>query len=337
MTHSDKRKIGRTDIEVSRLGYGGTALAGASAPATEADANAVISAALRAGITYFDTSPFYGHGMSEHRIGAGLRQTPRDTFTLSTKVGRLLVPDEPSAAPGVLPFRTRFDYSRDATLRSLEDSLQRLGTARIDLAIIHDVSHRWHGEDFDTRLEEATQGALPALAALRDAGTIGAVGLGTNDLDAAVPMTETGLLDCVMIAREYNLLHHAPLLDRLAPVAARTGTSLIVAAPYASGILATGLTETATYMYNPPSAEIRHRTAAVETACRAFDVPLRAAALQFAALHRQVASVATGLRSTDEIDDAVAAFNHPILPAFWDHLVDTGLVDARAIKHGAHS
>ena len=331
MSHDTKRRIGSTDVEVSRLGFGGTALAGHAAPKSEAEAEGVLAAALVAGITYFDTSPFYGHGLSEHRIGAGLRQAERDRITLSTKVGRLLIPDASSATTGVLPFRTRFDYSRTGVLRSFENSLQRLGTDRIDLLIIHDVSHRWHGDRFDQRLREAMEGALPALAELRAEGVVGAIGLGTNDLDAAVPMTETGMLDCVMIAREYNLLNHASLLDRLAPAISWANASLIVAAPYASGILATGLTDGATYMYERPDAGIRQRMTKIEAVCAALGVPLRAAALQFAAMHPLIASVATGMRSQAEIDDAVAAFRHPIPPTFWHRLMEHGLIDPRAV------
>lgn len=332
MRHTEKRQIGQTGVAVSRLGYGGTALAGAAAPQSEGETNTVIAAALAAGITYFDTSPFYGHGLSEHRLGTGLRHISRDKITVSTKVGRLLAPDPASAAPGVLPFRTTFDYSRAGALRSFEDSLQRLGMDHIDLLIIHDLSHIWHADTFNDRFAEARDGALPALADLRSQGAIKAIGLGTNDLSSAVPMTRTGLLDCVMIAREFNLLNHAALLDQLAPVAAETETSLIVAAPFASGILATGLTEGATYMYHPPDADIQERVSAVKTIATTYDVPLRAAALQFAATHPLVASVATGLRSEAEIHEAVAAFNHSIPTEFWEHLCRSGLVDERAVS-----
>lgn len=330
MKHTTTRRIGRTNVEVTRLGYGGTALAGSSAPRSEAEANATIAAALHHGIRYFDTSPFYGSGLSEHRIGAGLRPVPRADVIVSTKVGRLLVPDIEAGAHGSLPFQTEFDYSRSGTVRSFEDSLQRLGMARIDLVIIHDVSHRWHGENFDAALSKATAEALPTLVNLRDTGVIGAVGLGTNDLAAAVPMAAHGGLDCVMIAREYNLLNHADLLRELAPICADSGMSLLCAAPYASGILATGAVDGATYMYEPPSETMRARIGAIENVCAEFDVPLRAAALQFADLNPAVASVVAGMRTEAEIAAAVDAFNHPIPPDFWNRLKSLDLIDKTA-------
>ena len=333
MNHARTRRIGSTGVEVTRLGFGGTALAGQAAPGHETESLALIAKAFKSGIRYFDTSPFYGSGLSEHRTGAGLRAVSRMDVVLSTKVGRLLIPD-PGATDivhnGKLPFRTAFDYSRKGALRSFEDSLQRLGVARVDLLLIHDVSHRWHGDGFDAVLDEATAEALAVLVDLRDADVIGAVGLGTNDLEAALPMAAHGGLDCVMIAREYNLINHAALLRELAPICAERGMSLICAAPYASGILATGLIEGATYMYQAPDAAVRTKITAIETVCAAFDVPLRAAALQFADLNPMVCSVVAGLRSERELAEAIEAFNHPIPDAFWMRLKAEGLIDPNA-------
>ncbi|MEM8950240.1 MAG: aldo/keto reductase [Pseudomonadota bacterium] len=333
MKHARTRRIGSTNVEVTRLGFGGTALAGPMAPRSDAEASALIGKAIESGIRYVDTSPFYGSGLSEHRTGAGLRSVSRMDVVLSTKVGRLLIPEPratDSVESGALPFRTVFDYSRKGALRSFKESLQRLGVASIDLLLIHDVSHRWHGDRFDAVLAEATAEALPMLAALRDEGVIGAVGLGTNDLEAAVLMAAHGGLDCVMIAREYNLINHRALLRELAPICAERGMSLICAAPYASGILATGLTENATYMYEPPDAAVRNKIAAAEFVCAEFDVPLRAAALQFADLNPLVCSVVAGLRSERELADAIEAFNHPIPDDVWRRMKEEGLIDEHA-------
>lgn len=330
MKHEATRRVGRTDIKVTRLGYGGTALMGPSAPQRDVEACLVVEAAWKYGIRYFDTSPFYGAGLSEIRLGAGLRHARRADFVLSTKVGRLQFPDAGHAASGCLPFRQEFDYSRAGTIRSFEDSLKRLGTDRIDLLFIHDVSHRWHGDDFDLILARATNEALPALVELRDAGVIGAIGLGTNDLAAAIPMSASGKLDCVMIAREYNLLNHTALLRDLAPICAKQGLSLICAAPYASGILATGLVDGATYMYAPPDDDIRRKVAGIEAVCAEFRVPLRAAALQFADLNPMVSSVVAGLRSAAEVRAAVDAFNLPIPQEFWERLKSDDLIDPDA-------
>lgn len=338
--HAKTRRIGNTDILVSRLGYGGTALAGPAAPATGADVDSLIAAAIDQGIRYFDTSPFYGHGLSEHRMGMALRGLTRDGFILSTKVGRLLSPDgdaDDCLAAGKLPFKYTFDYSRVGVIRSFEDSLQRLALARIDFLIIHDVSHRWHGDGFGAALAKAMTEALPALMELKDAGLIGAIGLGTNDLQAAIPMAAHGALDCVMIAREYNLLNHRDLLADLAPICAEKHVSLLCAAPFASGILATGLVDGATYMYEPPSPEMRAKITAIDAVCKVFDVPLRAAALQFADLNPLVASVVAGLRSETELTEAIDAFNYPIPSEFWSRLKDLDLIhlDAPTRKEAA--
>lgn len=340
MKHAKTRRIGKTDILVSRLGYGGTALAGPAAPRTESEVNSVIAAAVSQGIKYFDTSPFYGHGLSEHRLGTALRAASRDSFILSTKVGRLLSPDKNAdgcVAAGNLPFKYTFDYGRTGTIRSFEDSLQRLGLARIDFLIIHDVSHRWHGDGFGAALAKAMAEALPALIELKDAGLIGAIGLGTNDLQAAIPMAERGGLDCVMIAREYNLLNHRDLLADLAPICSEKHISLLCAAPFASGILATGPVEGATYMYEPPCPEIRAKITAIEAVCKVFHVPLSAAALQFADLNPLVASVVAGLRSETELSEAIDAFNYPIPPDFWSRLKELNLIhlDAPTQKEAA--
>ncbi len=330
MKHIATRKLGKTGIEVSRLGYGGTALMGKYAPKRDADACRVIEAAFEQGIRYFDTSPFYGSGLSELRLGAGLRHLPRNDIVLSTKVGRLLVPDAGSADEGVLPFKLVFDYSKTGVVRSLEHSLLRLGTDRIDLLIIHDVSHRWHGDNFENILDQANSETLPTLAKLRKNGVIGAIGLGTNDLEAAVPMAASGMLDCVMIAREYNLLNHTELLKRLAPICTKNDVSLICAAPFASGILATGPINGATYMYSPPDEDIRQKLEWIHAVCNEFGVPLRAAALQFADNNPVVSSVVAGLRSEREIEDAVDAFNFSIPPEFWVRLKKEELIDQNA-------
>lgn len=337
MKHIATRKIGKSDIEVTRLGYGGTALMGKDAPKRDADACRVIEAAFEQGIRYFDTSPFYGSGLSELRLGAGLRHLPRNDIVLSTKVGRLLVPDAAFADEGVLPFKLVFDYSKKGAVRSLEHSLLRLGTDRIDLLIVHDVSHRWHGDNFENILDQAISETLPTLAKLRDKGVIGAIGVGTNDLDAAVPMAASGMLDCIMIAREYNLLNHSALLQRLLPVCTRNNVSLLCAAPFASGILATGPVNGATYMYAPPDEDIHQKLERINAQCTAFGVPLRAAALQFADNNPIVSSVVAGLRSEREIQDAVDAFNYPIPPAFWDRLKEQKLIDQNAPTDSAVS
>jgi D-threo-aldose 1-dehydrogenase len=299
-----------------------------------ADAGTAVQAALAAGVTYFDTAPLYGHGLSEHRLGEALREVPRDTFVLSTKVGRLLRPArgaQPSDGlfANALPFDYVYDYSRDGTRRSLEDSLQRLGLARVDIALIHDVVPRWHGADYERRFRESMEGAYPALAELRAAGVVRAIGVGVKDWDVCLRYLGAGDFDCVMLAGQYTLLCQDALAELL-PHCARAGVDVLLAAPFNSGILATGAVPDARYFYQPASPEILARTRRLETVCRRHGVTLAAAALQFPLAHAAVASVVAGARSRAEVDGNVELVRRPIPPAFWQELKAEGLLPAAA-------
>ncbi len=227
MTALPRRPVGRTPLSVSVLGFGAAPLGGLYREVSGVDARAAVEATLAAGVTYFDTAPLYGHGLSEHRLGEALRAIPRDGFVLSTKVGRLLRPVR-TAPPSdglfadPLPFEYVYDYSRDGARRSLEDSLQRLGLARIDIALIHDVVPRWHGAEFERRFRESMEGAYPALAELRAAGVVRAIGVGVKDWDVCLRYLGAGDFDCVMLAGQYTLLCQ-DALPELLPHCARIG------------------------------------------------------------------------------------------------------------------
>ena len=334
MTALPRRPLGRTPLSVSVLGFGAAPLGGLYREVSGVDARAAVEAALAAGVTYFDTAPLYGHGLSEHRLGEALRATPRDGFVLSTKVGRLLRPVR-TAPPSdglfadPLPFEYVYDYSRDGARRSLEDSLQRLGLARIDIALIHDVVPRWHGAEFERRFRESMEGAYPALAELRAAGVVRAIGVGVKDWDVCLRYLGAGDFDCVMLAGQYTLLCQ-DALPELLPHCARMGIGVLLAAPFNSGILATGAGPDARYFYRPASPEILASTRRLEGVCRRHDVPLAAAALQFPLAHAAVASVVAGARSRAEIDANVQLVRRPIPPAFWQELKAEGLLPAEA-------
>jgi D-threo-aldose 1-dehydrogenase len=255
------RRLGRSGLTVSQLGFGCSAMGVLRPGEDEAAATAAMASAWGRGLRYFDTSPWYGRGLSEHRTGAFLRHVPRAGYLLSTKVGRLLHPLPPDAAQpaDTLPFGARFDYSYDATLRSVEDSLQRLGLSRVDMLILHDLSPRWHGDALERQFAIAMQGAQRALCDLRSQGVVKAIGVGVNDVDVCKRCLQAGDFDFFMLAGRLTLLDHAAALPLLAACAQR-GVSVLAAAPFNSGILATGATASARFFYAPAPAEIAART-----------------------------------------------------------------------------
>lgn len=286
-----------------------------------------------AGLRYFDTAPLYGVGLAEHRLGACLRRVDRRELVVSSKVGRLLRPINGAPAAGLgagkPPFEVAFDYSYDATLRSLEFSLQRLGTNAIDLVFIHDVNRRWQGDLVEQRYAEAMAGAHRALVDLRAAGTIKAFGVGVNDWSILMRFAADGDFDCFMLAGRYTLLDHTAL-DTFLPDCGRRGISVLMAAPFNSGILATGAKPGATFFYTEAEPSIIERTRSIEAVCSRHRVALAAAALQFPLAHPAIASVVTGMKTSAEVEANVAHMRAPIPEAFWQELKHEGLIAAHA-------
>jgi D-threo-aldose 1-dehydrogenase len=320
------------------LGFGGAPLGNLFAAIAEDAATKLVRHAFDRGIRYFDTAPHYGNGLSEHRIGAALRDLPRDDYTLSTKVGRLLLPDAGAARDqngyvGVLPFVQRWDYSRDGTLRSLDDSLQRLGLARIDYAFIHDVARDAHGDAQPARFREAMEGAVPALARLKAEGVIAGFGLGVNDWQVCVDALAHADLDVLLLAGRYTLLDQTALPELL-PLCAKRGTRVVLGGPFNSGILATGSRPAdgrpVYFNYAPAGPEVLARAASIEALCVAHAVSLKAAALQFPRAHPAVVCVLAGARSIAELDENVTLASAPIPDAFWRDLRSQRLVAAAA-------
>jgi len=320
------------------LALGTAPLGNLYARVSDLGASATVRAARDGGIRYFDTAPHYGNGLAEHRLGTALRDAPREGYMLSTKVGRLLVPDD--AAPveqnsyvGVLPFVQRYDYGYEGTLRSIEDSLQRLGVARIDIVYIHDIDRATHGDAQPARFREAMEGAIPALAALKRAGRIAGYGLGVNDWRVCVEALKHADLDFILLAGRYTMLDHTALPELL-PECQRRGTRVVIGGPYNSGILATGAHPrngaVPYFNYAPAPPDVVERVAKIEAVCHAYSVSLRAAALQFPRAHPAVATVLVGARAPSEIEENAALANAPIPDAFWRALAAEGLVPAGA-------
>jgi D-threo-aldose 1-dehydrogenase len=329
MTLAPHRALGRTNVVVSRLGFGTAPIGNLYRAIDDRTAEGAVAAALRAGIDYFDTAPHYGLGLAEQRLGAALARSP-DTV-VSTKVGRLLEPNE-AADPGddlasafAVPARwtRRWDFSRDGVLRSLDDSRRRLGRDRLDIVFIHDP---------DDHLDEALDAALPTLVELRQAGVVGAIGAGMNSAPLLTRFVDTGVVDVVLLAGRYTLLEQ-DALDDLFPAAIARGVSVVVGGVFNSGILTRDdddVDADARYDYRRAPAHIVARVRRLAAACRDHGVPLPAAAVQFPFAHPAVASVVLGLASAEQVDQAVAWLDVPIPGDLWSDLMSEGLLRADA-------
>jgi len=327
------RRIGGRDVAVSLLGVGTAPFGSADPSDTDASIAAVFRRLHAGGLRFFDTAPFYGLSLAEHRLGACLRSVDRRSLVISSKVGRLLKPVSGGVAPGgqggSSPFEVAFDYSYDGTMRSLEHSLQRLGTNAVDIVLIHDVNRRWQGDLVEQRYREAMNGAHHALVELRDAGTIKAFGVGVNDWSILLRFAADGDFDCFMLAGRYTLLDHTAL-ETFMPDCERRSISVLMAAPFNSGILASGARPGATFFYAEAEAEIMTRTRRIEAVCAQHGVALAAAALQFPLAHPAVASVVTGMRSEAEANANLAHSRKNISSAFWEELKHEGLIAENA-------
>ena len=321
----------RSGLSLSALGLGCAVIGGLYTPTSEADARAAVDTAWELGLRYFDTAPYYGFTLSEHRLGAALRERPRDEYVISTKVGRLMKPDS-SVQPGEsgwaapLPFRPVFDYSYDGILRSYGDSLQRLGLAHIDILFVHDIGRVTHGERHDHYWQQLTSGGgFKALAELRQSGQVSAIGLGVNECEVVYASMQEIDLDCTLLAGRYTLLEQtslSPLLD----ACRRDGNAIVIGGPFNSGVLAGN----PKYNYLDAPAEIVLRVKGLEAVCREFAVPLPAVALQFPMAHPAVVSCIPGGKDVAQLRQNVAWFEMPIPAECWATLQSRRLIDERA-------
>lgn len=326
------RKIGRTTLEVPILGLGGAPLGDLYERIPPERAYATIATAYDAGIRLFDTAPLYGYGLSEHRFGHVLRNHPRQSYVLSTKVGRHLVPEPPERIDrgqwaGGLNMRPVYDYTYDGTMRAVEQSFQRLGIERIDILFIHDVDIWTHQtrEAYEARYRECVEGAFRALSELRAAGIIKALGLGINEIEPAVRFARDAEPDVYLLAGRYTLLEQHGL-DELMPLAREKGFSFLLGGPYNSGILATGPVAGARYNYKPAPPEIMDRVRRIQAVCERHAVPLKAAAIQFPLGLPEVAAIVPGAVNPSEVEENLALITRPLPRALWDELKSEGLL-----------
>ena len=321
---TETAQLGATGLRITKLGLGTAPLGGLYAPVSDEAAEATIAKAWDLGLRFFDTAPQYGNGLSERRLGRFLTGKPRDGYVLCTKVGRLLrrpaeAVGEDAYYKGTPPERPVFDFSYDGVMRSFEESLERLGTGRIDVLHIHDP---------DDHFDAAVAGAYRALDRLRADGVIGAVGAGMNQSEMLAGFARAGRFDCFLLAGRYTLLEQRALDDFL-PLCQQQGIGVVIGGVYNSGILANPALG-AKFNYADADPALIARAVELDAVCRRHGVPLKAAAIQFPAAHPAVASILTGARNAAEIVENEALFRHPIPAALWDDLREHSLIDPAA-------
>jgi D-threo-aldose 1-dehydrogenase len=325
-----RRPLGKSGISVSALGLGGAPLGDLYALIEERAAQETVRAALGEGVNLFDTSPLYGAGLSEHRMGAALRGAGREAFLLSTKVGRWADPRGPRGGAegfkGGMPHRLVFDYSYDGARKSFEQSLLRLGLDRIDLLLIHDVDVWTHGSArIEARFREAMEGAYRAIERLRAEGAVRAIGVGVNEADMCERFARAGDFDVMLLAGRYSLLEQ-PAFERFLPLALEKGIGIMLGGVFNSGILATGPIAGARYNYKPAPPEILERVRRIETVCRAHRIELAHAAIHFPLGHQAISSLVLGAVSPEEVRRNAAALSAPVPAGLWRDLKSEGLL-----------
>ena len=312
MAHNTKVEIA-PGVEISTMGIGAATFGGLFTSMSDSDAVDVVQSAFAHGINYFDTAPHYGKGSSERRLGALLKTYPRNSFVLSSKIGRLLVPTTDGADPDFLDadpsVERKFDYSAQGVERSLKDSLERLGLDSIDIVFVHDP---------DNHADVAIKDAYPALAKMRDQGIVKAIGIGMNQSAIPTRFVQETDIDIVLLAGRYTLLDQSGAKDLL-PAALAKGVSVLAAGVYNSGILANPV-KGATYDYAPASDEIVARAKMISDFLQEQGVSLSRAALQYPLRHPAVKALLVGSRSSAEVDANVAAFNDVVPDSVWDAL-----------------
>ncbi|MCB9992824.1 MAG: aldo/keto reductase [Hyphomicrobiaceae bacterium] len=329
---SSRRTVGKTELDLPVFGFGAAHIGELYGKVREEDSRATLGAAWDAGVRYYDTAPWYGRGLSEHRLGGFLRTLPRDQFQITTKVGRTLHrPADPSKfdrAPwvGGLNFEVHFDYSYDGIMRSYEQALQRLALDTVEALVIHDLDSAYHEPGvFEARQRDLVATGMKALQELKASGDILAFGMGINTAEALETVAPQVDLDFALVAMPYTLLDQASLHTGMAHCLSKN-TSVIIGAPFASGILATGSRSDSKYGYAAAPAEVQEKVRGIEAVCDAHGVTLQSAALQFPLAHPAVVSIIPGAAKPSEITQNVASLQANIPASFWSDLKSAGLI-----------
>ena len=322
----NKRRLGKTNLFLTEIGFGAASIGNLYQPCTAIAAHEVIKTCWDLGIRYFDTAPEYGHGLSERRLGDALREYPRHEYVLSTKVGDLLYAHHHNLPPSnkfinKLPFHLRYDYSYDAIMRAFEDSLQRLGLNYIDIVLVHDLDPIVHEKEiFSRHFYDYINSGYPALAKLKNEGVIKAIGLGVKKWQVCFDVMQYGDYDCFMLQGNYTLLEQT-LANHFVEACQLRQISLLLAGPFASGILATGAVKGAYFNHREAHEEILQRVRLIEKICSDFNTPLPAAALQFPLTHPLIASVVVGAASANLMHKNIEFYQHTIADELWKTLL----------------
>ncbi|MCX5053570.1 MULTISPECIES: aldo/keto reductase [unclassified Streptomyces] len=326
------RKIQNTPVAVTELGFGASVIGNLYRVTPSSDATAAIDAAWEAGLRYFDTAPHYGLGLSERRLGAALKGRPREEYVVSSKVGRLLVPNEEPRGVDTEGFvvrddlRRQWDFSRDGVLRSIEDTLERTGLDRLDIVYLHDPDDHWR---------QAAEEAMPALAELRDQGVIGAIGAGMNQSAMLARFLRETAADVVMLAGRYSLLDQSALDDVL-PAAQDLGKSVVAVGVFNSGLLSRDRpAEGMKYDYQDAPVDLVHRASAIAEVCEQHGTTLPAAAIAFPHTHPGVVNVTLGTRTAEQVERNAELHRRPVPAGLWDHLRAEGLIRADVPSSGS--
>lgn len=335
-TITTRRQIGETSLSLPVFGFGSAHLGELYAEVDEAVSQATLQAAWEAGVRYYDTAAWYGRGLAEHRLGGFLRTRPRRDFQITTKVGRTLTrPADPKTFKrdpwaGGLNFAVNFDYSYDGVMRSYEQALQRLALDTVEALVIHDLDALFHEEEaFSTHQKALVSSGMKALKELKRTGDILAYGMGINTTEAMETIASRLDLDFVLVAMPYTLLDQSSLYTGMAQCLKKK-TSVIIGAPFASGILAAGSKGNLKYGYAAASGEVQAKVRAIEKVCEAHKVSLAAAALQFPLAHPAVVSIIPGAVRPTEVSENVGLLRLKIPASFWSDLKSEGLLNADA-------
>lgn len=331
-----KNRVGNTSLLVSEIGFGGASIGNLYQAYSEEEAKLTVTAAIDSGICYFDTAPEYGHGLSERRLGDVLRPYPKSDYVLSTKVGDFLyahhdvLPVETKWFVKPLPFHLKFDYSYDGVMRSFEDSLQRLGLNKIDMILVHDLDPVVHDANtFKQHFKTYIEGGYKALHQLRSEGVISAIGLGVKKWEVCVDVMQHGQYDCFMLQGNYTLLEQ-PAFEEFMPLCEKEHISILLAGPFASGILATGTKKGGYFHHQKANDIILAKVKKIEDICEHYAVSLQAAAIQFPMKHPVIASVVIGTSSPSSIERNRGYASENIPNSFWETLKAEKIIPEKA-------
>jgi len=327
----NEKKLGKSNIKISSIGFGGAPIGDLFENLDDSLCQEILKESYKKGLNFYDTSPYYGSGLSEVRIGNFLKSIKREEIVLSTKVGRYLTPEDPNkinrgAFKGGLNFVPNIDYTYDGVMRSFEQSLKRLNISKIDVCLIHDVDTWTHGDEMEVQFKTAMNGAYKAISKLKDDNMIQAIGVGVNETEMCVRFAQEGDFDCMILAGRYTLLEQEGL-ENFFPMALKKNIGIILAGVFNSGILAKGIKSNSTYDYGKIPSHIAEKYIKIDKVCKEFNIPIAAAALQFCNANEAVSTMILGMDRPIQINENIDLFNYKINPEFWQKLIKENLID----------